>query len=191
MLLNCGVREDSWESLRLQGHPNSPSSRKSVLNIHWKDWCWSRNCNTLATWWEELTHLKRPWCWERLKAEGEGDDREWDGWMASPSQWTWVWVNSGSWWWTGRPGMLQSMGLQRFGHEWMTELNWFNRKLQHHQMELCDQCAHQLTPQLPLPPMDSPKNFWTILMVSLPSFSPSMWTLLLTKHAVKIKKSKP
>ena len=65
---------------------------------------------TLATWCEELTHWKRPWCWERLKARGEGDDRGWDGWMASPIQWTWVWVNSGSWWWTGRPGVLQSLG---------------------------------------------------------------------------------
>ena len=60
---------------------------------------------------------------ERLKA-GEGDDRGWDGWMASPTQWTWVWINSGSWWWTGRPGVLQSMGLQRFRHDWATELNW-------------------------------------------------------------------
>ena len=65
--------------------------------------------------------LKGPWCWERLKAGGEGDDRRWDGWMASPTQWTWVWVNSGSWWWTGRPGMLQSMGSQRFGHDWVTK----------------------------------------------------------------------
>ena len=55
---------------------------------------------------------------------GEGDDRGWDGWMASPTQWTWVWVNSGSWWWTGRPGVLWFMGLQRFGHDWTTELNW-------------------------------------------------------------------
>ena len=96
---------------------------KSVLNIHWKDWCWSWNSNTLATWCE-LTHWKRPWCWEWLKAGREGDDREWDGWMASVTQWTWDWVNSRSWWWTGRPGVLQSMGSQRFGHDWMTELNW-------------------------------------------------------------------
>ena len=67
---------------------------KSVQNVYWKDWCWSWNSNTLATWYEELTHLKRPWCWERLKV-GEGDNRGWDGWMASPTQWTWVWVNSG------------------------------------------------------------------------------------------------
>ena len=124
MLLNCGVREDSWESLGLQGDPTNPFWRRSVLGIHWKDWCWSWNSNTLATWCEELTHVKRPWCWERLKAGGEGDDRGWDGWMASPTQWTWVWVNSGSWWWTGRPGMLQSMGLQRVEHNWATELNW-------------------------------------------------------------------
>ena len=73
---------------------------------------------------KELTHWKRPWFWERLRAGGEGDDRRWDGWMASPTQWTWVWVNSGSWWWTGRPGMLQFMGSQRVGHDWVTELNW-------------------------------------------------------------------
>ena len=81
--------------------------------------------NTLATWCEELTHWKRPWCWERLKAGGEGDDRGWDGWMASPTQWRWVWLNSRSWWWTGRPGMLQSMGSQRVGHNWATGLNWW------------------------------------------------------------------
>ena len=87
----------------------------------WKDWCRSRKFNTLATWYEGLTHLKRPWCWERQKA-GEGDDRGWDGWMASPTQWTWVWVKPRSWWWIGRPGFLQSMGLQRIGHNW-TEMN--------------------------------------------------------------------
>ena len=67
---------------------------------------------------------KEPWCWERLKAGGEGDDRGWDGWMASPTWWTRVWVNSGSWWWTGGPGVLRCMGLQRVGHDWATELNW-------------------------------------------------------------------
>ena len=71
-----------------------------------------------------MTHLKRPWCWERLKAGGEGDDRGWDGWMASPTRWTWVWISSGSWCWTGKPGALQSMGSQRVGHNWATELNW-------------------------------------------------------------------
>ena len=70
-------------------------SNQSILKeispeYHWKDWYWSWNSNTLATWWEELTHLKRPWCWERLRARGEGDDRGWDGWMVSPTQWTWV-----------------------------------------------------------------------------------------------------
>ena len=65
---------------------------------------------------------KTPWCWERLKGGGEGDDRGWDGWMASPTQWTWVWINSRSWWWTGSPGMLQFMGSQRVRHHWATEL---------------------------------------------------------------------
>ena len=76
------------------------------------------------TWCEELTHWKRPWCWERLKVGGEGDNRGWDGWMVSPTQWTWVRVSSGRWWCTGRPGMLQSMGSQRVAHDWATELNW-------------------------------------------------------------------
>ena len=124
MLLNCGVGEDSWESLGQQGDPTSPSYRKSVLNIIGKDSCWSWNSNALATWCEELTHLKRPWCWERLKTGREGDDRGWDGWMASSTQWTRVWVNSGSWWGTGRPGVPQSMGSLRVGHDWASELNW-------------------------------------------------------------------
>ena len=121
--LNCGLRKDSWETLGLQGDPTSPSWSDSVLNVHWKDWCWSWDSNTLTTWCEELTHLKRPWCWERLKAGEEGDDRGWDGWTALVSQWAWVWVSSGNWWWTGRPGMLQSMGLpsRRQQSDW-TEL---------------------------------------------------------------------
>ena len=122
-LLNCGVGEDSWESLGLQGDATSQSQRKSALNIHWKDWCWSWNSKTLAIWCKELTHLKRPWCWERLKA-GEGGDRGWDGWMASPTQWTWAWVTSGLLWWTGKPGMLQPMGLQRVGHDLTAGLIW-------------------------------------------------------------------
>ena len=125
MLLNCGVGEDSWESLGLQGNPTSPFWRRSVLNIVGKDWCWSWNSNTLATWCEELTHLKRPLCWESLRARGEGDYRGWDGWMASPTHWMLVWVNSVSWWWTGRPGVLQFMGSQRVGHGWVTELKWY------------------------------------------------------------------
>ena len=121
MLLNCGVGEDSWESLGLQGiQPVHPTS---VLGVHWKDWCWSWNSNTLATWCEELTHLKRPWCWERLRAGEEEDDRGWNGWMASPTWWTWVWVDSRSWWWTGKPDVLQFTGSQRVRHDWATELN--------------------------------------------------------------------
>ena len=75
---------------------------------------------------EELTHWKRPWCWKGLGAGGEGDDRGWDGWMASLTRWTWVWVNSGSWWWTGRPGVMWFMGSQRVGHDWATEQTEWN-----------------------------------------------------------------
>ena len=111
MLLNCGVGEDSWESLGLQDQ-TTQSWRKSALNIHWKEWCWSWSSNTLATWCEELTHWKRPWCWESLKAGGEGNDRGWDGWMASPTRLTWVWASPGICWWTRKPGVLQSVGSQ-------------------------------------------------------------------------------
>ena len=79
----------------------------------------------LATWCEELTHWKRPWGWERLNIGDEGDNRGWDGWMASPTQWIWVWASSRSWWWTVKPGVLQTMGSQRVGHDWdWTVLNW-------------------------------------------------------------------
>ena len=173
--------------------------KTQIINSHhWKDWCWSWNINILAIWCKELTHWNWliPWCWERLRAGGEGDDRWRDGWMASPTQWTmhlsprawwgrvgviggndlsskllcfhsragvliqphmsgksvfryllwgffydtyikqgcylqrsllisnWLWVNSGGWWRTGRPGVLQSMGSQRVRHDWATELNW-------------------------------------------------------------------
>ena len=100
------------------------TARRSVLGVHWWDWCWSWNSSTFATRCEELTHLKRPWCWERLRAGGEWDNRGWDGWMASLTQWIWIWVNSGSWWWKRRPGMLHSMRLQRVRHDWATELNF-------------------------------------------------------------------
>ena len=77
-------------------------------------------------WCKELPHWKRPRCWERLKVGGDGDNRGGDGWMASATQWTWVWVSSGCWWWTGKPDVLQYMGLQRVGHDWATELySWF------------------------------------------------------------------
>ena len=103
--------------------PVHPKGDQSWVFI-WKDWCWSWNCNTLATSCEELTLWKRPWCWEGLGAGGEGDDRGWGGWMASPTRWTWVWMDTGSLWWTGRPGVLWFMGSQRVGQDWATRLNW-------------------------------------------------------------------
>ena len=93
---------------------------KCILFINYI-WCKSWSSNTLAIWCTEPTHWKRPWCWERLRGAGEGDDRGWDGWMASPTQWTWTWANSGRWWGTGRTSMLQSMGSQRVRHDLGTE----------------------------------------------------------------------
>ena len=91
--------------------PVNPKGNQSWIFIG-KDWCWSWNSNTLATWCEELTHWKRPWFWERLRAGREGGNRGWDGWMPSPTQWIWVWANSGRWWRTGRPGMVQFLTSQ-------------------------------------------------------------------------------
>ena len=96
--------EDSWACLGQQIQAVHPKG--SQLNIHWKGWSWS--ANPLATWWEELTHWQRPWCWERLKAGGEGDDREWDGWTVSLTQWTWVWANSGDGEGQGSHGVTKS-----------------------------------------------------------------------------------
>ena len=109
--LKLGIHP-AWHFTWCTLHSASQSQRKSTLNIHWKDWCWSWSSNTLATWCDKPTHQKRPWCWERLKAGGKGDNRGWDGWMASLTQWTWVWANSGRWWRTGNPGMLQFMESQ-------------------------------------------------------------------------------
>ena len=110
--------ECPWDSKEIQ--PVHPKGNHSWIFIG----SWSWNFNILGTWCEELTHLKRPWCWERMRVGGEGDDRAWDGWMASPTQWTWVWVSSGSLWWTGKCGVLQSIGSQRVEHDWATQLNW-------------------------------------------------------------------
>ena len=137
MRLNSGVGEDSRESLGLQGDQTSQPWRKSVLGVHWRDWCWSWNSSTLASWFEELTHWKRPWCWQRLKAGGEGDDRGWDGWMESPTQWTWVWEASGvgdgqgslvccSPWGHKEPDMTESLYLLIF-HAWSWESQFLGR----------------------------------------------------------------
>ena len=102
--------------------PVNPKGNQSGIFIGRTD----AEAETLILWppdVKKLTHLKSPLCWEWLKA-GEGDNRGWDGWMAWPTRWTWVWVSSGSWWWTGRTGLLWFMGLRRVRHSWATELNW-------------------------------------------------------------------
>ena len=123
--------------LKDQRDPTSPFWRRSALGFLWREWCWSWNSSTLSTSCEELTHWKRLWCWERSGAGGEGDDRGWDGWMASLTSWTWFWVNSGSFC-DGQGGLAccDSWG-RRVEHDWGTELNW---------TELKDQRAWQSTP---------------------------------------------
>ena len=99
--------------------------RRGLTYIHYLEGTMLKlNSSTLATWLKGPTHWKRPWWWERLMVRWEGDNKGWDGWMASLTGWMWVWVNSGSWWWTEKPGMLQFTGLQRVEHYWATELNW-------------------------------------------------------------------
>ena len=118
---NCGTEEDFWESFELQGDPTSPSQRRSVLGVHWKDWCWSWNSNTLATWCKELTQWTGPWCWERLKVRGKGNNRGWDGWMALPTRWISVWACSGSCWGQGSLAFCSPWGRKELD---MTE--WLN-----------------------------------------------------------------
>ena len=123
MLLNCGVGEDSWASLGLQGDPVVHSGG---------DKCWvfigrtDAEAEAPVLWPHDAMSwlIGIDWCLEGLGAGGEGDDRGWDGWMASLTRWAWVWVNSGNWWWTGRSGVLRLMRSQRVGHDWATELNW-------------------------------------------------------------------
>ena len=122
VLLNCGVGEDSWESLGLQADPTSSKGDQPWVFFGRTD----AKAETPVLWppHEMSWLIGKDWCWEGLGAGGEGEDRGWHGWMASPTRWTWVWVNSGSWWWTGRPGVLWFMGSQRVRHDWATELNW-------------------------------------------------------------------
>ena len=119
--LRTVVLEKTWESLGLQGdQPVNPKGNQPWIFIERTD----AEAEATILWSpdnEELTHWKRPWSWETLQTRGEGDDRGWDGWMASPTLWTWVWASSRRWWRTGKPDLLRSTGLQRVRHDWVTE----------------------------------------------------------------------
>ena len=135
MLLNCGVGEDSWESLGLQGDSTNPwvfigrTDAKAKAPILWpsdaKSWLVGKDPDAGKDWRQEKGTTEDVMVrWYHWLSGHEFEQTLGDGWMASPTQWTWVWVNSRSWWWTGRPGVLQTMGSQRVGHDWATELNW-------------------------------------------------------------------
>ena len=111
MSSNCGAGEDSWKFLGQQGDQTNLKGDQTWI-FYWKDWCWSGSSSILVIWCKQTTHCKSPWCWEGLRAEGEEGIRGWDGWLASLMQWTWTWPNSGRWWGTVRPGVLQSMVSQ-------------------------------------------------------------------------------
>ena len=130
---SCSVVSDSlWPHGLQHPRPPCPSPTPGVYSnsCPLSRWCHPAISSSVIPFssslqcYQELTNWNRPWRWERLKVGGEGDNSSWDGWMASPTQWTWVWVNPGSWRWTERPGVLQFMGSQRVGHDWATELNW-------------------------------------------------------------------
>ena len=124
--------------------PVSPKGNQSWIFIGWTD---AEAAAPILWPPDEKNWLtgKRPWCWERLKAGGEGDDRGWDGWMASLTWGTWVWASSRSWWWTGKPGMLQSLGLQRVGYDWVTELTELTVNLRIIRAETWGQHFHKLS----------------------------------------------
>ena len=123
MLLNCGDGEDSCESLGLPGYPSSLSWRKSVLNIHWKDWCGSWNWNYFRYLIWRTDSLEKTLVLGKIEGKRERGGRGWDGWMASPTQWTWVCASSGSWWWTGKPGVLFGVTNSQIQLSDWTELN--------------------------------------------------------------------
>ena len=138
--------KESWQlknwcfwTVVLEKTLESPLDCKEIKSVHPKgnqSWIFIGRIDGEAEapilWSPDAKHWKRPWCWERLKAGGERDDRWWHDWMASLTPWTWVWVDSGSWWWTGRPGMLWFMGSQRVRHDWVTELKLTNNVLVYH-----------------------------------------------------------
>ena len=123
---DCGVGEDSWDSLGLKGDPTSPSSKKSVLNIHWKDRCWSWNQHFGHLMWR-TNSFEKTLILGKIESRRRRGDRGWDGWMASLTRWTRLWASYRNWCWTGKPGMLQSMGLQKVRHDWVTELTGYNK----------------------------------------------------------------
>ena len=146
------TKKESWPpknwcfwTVVLEKTLESPLDSKEIQPVHPKgnqSWMFfgrtdvETEANTLATFCEELTHWKRPRCWERLKAGGEGDNRGWDGWMALPSRWTWVWVSSGSWRRAGKPGVLQSWVLKEpdmtectENNIFMSKIYWFSKSL--------------------------------------------------------------
>ena len=128
MLLNCGAREDSWESLGFPRRSNQSILKENSLEYSLKGLMLKLKLQYSGHLMQGTDSLEKTlMLGKTMKAGGEGDDRGWDGWMASPTQWTWIWASSRSWWRTGKPDLLQSMGLPRVGHDWATGLNWFER----------------------------------------------------------------
>ena len=124
MLLNFGVGEDSWESLGLKGDQTRSILKEISPEYSLEGWMLKLKLQYSSHLMQSTDLLGKILMLEKIEGRRRQGWQRWDGWMASLTQWTWVWVGSRSWWWTGKPGMLQSMGLQRVGHDWATELNW-------------------------------------------------------------------
>ena len=171
MLLNCGVGvgEDSWR-VPWTARRSNQSILKEINPEYWLEGLILKlKLQYFGTWCEELNHWERPWCWERLKAGGEGDDRGWDSWIASPTRWTWVWASSGSWWWTGKPGVLQLDTTE--------QLNWLEvKKEPRSSVGIWEVCLY-LPANLP-PPPPSPENPSASCSVPHPAFCSTCHSIL-------------
>ena len=124
MLLNCGVGEDSWESFWTARRSSQSILKEISPGCSLEGLMLKLKLQYFGHLMWRVDSLEKTLMLQGLGAGGERDNRRWGGWMASRTRCTWVWVNSGSWWWTGRPGVLQFMGSQRVGHDWATKLNW-------------------------------------------------------------------
>ena len=147
MLLNCGIGEDSWESLGLQRRSNQSIPKAISPEYSLEGLMLKLKLQYFGHLMQRAVSLEKTLMLGKIEGGGEGDNRGWDDWMASLTQWAWVWVDSGSWWWTGRPGVLCFMG-SRVRYDWVTELNWscwnsWNLRINNYKNRTCGRLRKQ------------------------------------------------